>query len=74
VLQCIDEFLPVREFAGRIVSVSVLREFGLVDNERADNALAEAFAKGKAPTATHVSQAGRKAASIAAPEGKDATE
>jgi len=32
VLKLIDEFLPVRDFAGRIVSVNMLREFGLVDN------------------------------------------
>jgi hypothetical protein len=49
VLQCLDEFLPVREFAGRIVNVSVLREFGLVDNERLDNFLAAAFGKQSGP-------------------------
>lgn len=43
VLQCINEFLPVREFAGRIVSVDVLREFGLVGSQRVDAALAAAF-------------------------------
>jgi hypothetical protein len=32
VLKHIDEFLPVRHFAGRIVTVNILREFGLVDN------------------------------------------
>lgn len=32
VLKCINEFLPVRHFAGRIVTVNILREFGLVDN------------------------------------------
>jgi hypothetical protein len=45
VLQLIDEFLPVREFAGRVVSVSVLREFGLVDNQHVDTFLANAFSK-----------------------------
>jgi hypothetical protein len=45
VLQLIDEFLPVKEFAGRVVSVAVLREFGLVCNERVDNFLASAFSK-----------------------------
>lgn len=34
VLKLIDEFLPVRQFAGRIVSVNMLREFGLVENRR----------------------------------------
>lgn len=32
VLKLINEFLPVRHFAGRIVTVNMLREFGLVDN------------------------------------------
>jgi hypothetical protein len=32
VLKLIDGFLPVRHFAGLIVSVNMLREFGLVDN------------------------------------------
>ena len=62
VLQGINEFLPVGEFAGRIVNVSVLREFGLVENERVDNALAAAFGKRSedatvAPTAAQVSTA-----------------
>lgn len=45
VLQLIDEFLPVNEFAGRVVNVPVLREFGLVENERVDSFLAAAFSK-----------------------------
>jgi hypothetical protein len=45
VLQLINEFLPVNEFAGRIVNVAALREFGLVENDRLDNFLAAAFAK-----------------------------
>ncbi len=47
VLQAINEFLPVRELAGRPVEVSVLKEFGLVDNEKADSLLATAFGRGK---------------------------
>lgn len=47
VLQAINEFLPVKELAGRPVEVSVLKEFGLVDNERADVQLASAFGRGK---------------------------
>jgi hypothetical protein len=35
VLKLIDEFLPVRHFAGRIVNVNMLLEFGLVDNRPA---------------------------------------
>lgn len=45
VLECISEFLPVHEFSGRIVTVQVLRDFGLVDNERVDTFLASAFSK-----------------------------
>jgi hypothetical protein len=44
-LQMIDEFLPVKEFAGRIVTVGVLREFGLVETELVDNFLTNAFSK-----------------------------
>jgi hypothetical protein len=47
VLQAINEFLPVKELAGRPVEVSVLKEFGLVDNERVDGLLATAFGRGK---------------------------
>jgi len=47
VLQAINEFLPVKELAGRPVEVSVLKEFGLIDNERVDGLLATAFGRGK---------------------------
>jgi hypothetical protein len=50
VLQLIDEFLPANEFAGRIVKVSVLRDFGLVESERVDNFLATAFSKSERAT------------------------
>jgi len=36
VLQLINEFLPVRELAGRLIGVPVLRQFGLVESERVD--------------------------------------
>ena len=45
VLQHIDNFLPVQELAGRPVDLEVLRQFGLVDNEKVDHFLASAFAK-----------------------------
>ena len=45
VLQVINEFLPVKELAGRLVGVPVLRQFGLVENERVDNFLATALGK-----------------------------
>jgi len=49
-LQLIDEFLPVKEFAGRVVNVGVLRDFGLLENERVDNFLTSAFSKSEAAT------------------------
>ncbi len=45
VLQLIDEFLPVKELAGRLIGVPVLRQFGLVENEQVDCFLATAFGK-----------------------------
>ena len=45
VLKLINEFLPVRQFAGRIVSVNMLREFGLVDNQRVGALPAGALSK-----------------------------
>lgn len=45
VLQYIDHFLPVKELAGRPVDLEVLRQFGLIDNEKVDHFLAAAFAK-----------------------------
>jgi hypothetical protein len=45
VLQAINEFLPVRELAGRLIHLPVLRQFGLVENEKVDGFLASAFAK-----------------------------
>jgi hypothetical protein len=47
VLHAINEFLPVKELAGRPVEVSVLKEFGLIDNEKTDGLLATAFGRGK---------------------------
>jgi hypothetical protein len=45
VLQYINEFLPVKELAGRLIGVPVLRQFGLIENEQADLFLATAFGK-----------------------------
>ena len=47
VLEGINEFLPVRELAGYPVEVSVLKEFGLVDNEKVDDLLATIFRRSK---------------------------
>jgi hypothetical protein len=49
VLQLINEFLPVKELAGRLVAVPELRHFGLVDNEKVDHFLAQAFGHEKEP-------------------------
>jgi hypothetical protein len=45
VLQLINEFLPVRELTGRFVGVAVLRQFGLIENEKVDQFLTTAFSK-----------------------------
>ena len=42
-LQVINEFLPVKELAGKSIELPVLRQFGLVENEKFDNFLAMAF-------------------------------
>jgi hypothetical protein len=47
VLQYIDHFLPVKELAGRPIDLEVLRQFGLVDNEKVDQFLVAAFGKRK---------------------------
>jgi hypothetical protein len=49
VLQLINEFLPVKELAGRLIEVPVLRQFGLIENEKVDHFLATAFAKSREP-------------------------
>ena len=43
VLEGINEYLPVREMAGRLIGVPVLRQFGLVDNDAMDQFLGERF-------------------------------
>ena len=48
-LQCINEFLPVKELAGRLIEVPVLRQFGLVENEKVDQFLATAFGAKREP-------------------------
>jgi hypothetical protein len=45
VLQYINNFLPVKELAGRAVGLETLRQFGLVDSEKADSFLNSAFAR-----------------------------
>jgi hypothetical protein len=45
VMELINEFLPVKEMAGRLIGVPVLRQFGLIENEKVDNFLAAVFSK-----------------------------
>jgi hypothetical protein len=47
VLQAINEFLPVKELAGRPVETPVLKQFGLIDNQKVDELLATAFRREK---------------------------
>ena len=49
-LQIINEFLPVKEMAGRLIGVPVLRQFGLIENEKVDNFLATVFSKSPEPS------------------------
>jgi hypothetical protein len=45
VLQIINEYLPVKEMAGRLIGAPVLRQFGLIENEKVDSFLATVFSK-----------------------------
>ena len=45
VMELINEYLPVQELAGRVIDVTELRQFGLVDNEKLDRFLKTAFGK-----------------------------
>ncbi len=49
VLQLINEFLPVKEMAGRLIGAPVLRQFGLIENEKVDSFLAAVFSKSSQP-------------------------
>lgn len=51
-LRAINEFLPVKELAGRMIGVPVLRQFGLVENEKVDQFLSTAFAKSESAIVT----------------------
>jgi len=55
VLEIINEFLPVKEMAGRLIGVPVLRQFGLIENEKVDNFLATVFSKNPEPAENPVS-------------------
>jgi len=47
VLALINEYLPVKELAGRPIEVPELRQFGLVDNAKLDDFLASVFGRQK---------------------------
>jgi hypothetical protein len=42
-LEFVNEYLPVKELAGRLIGVPTLRQFGLIENEKVDHFLATAF-------------------------------
>ena len=44
-LQLINEFLPVKEMAGKVIGAAVLRQFGLIENDKVDSFLATIFSK-----------------------------
>jgi len=52
VLHYINEFLPMRELAGRIIDVRTLRQFGLIGNEKLDHFLSTTL--GPVPMRTEV--------------------
>ena len=60
VLQLINEFLPVKELVGRLIEVPVLRQFGLVENEKVDDFLATAFGPQCEPKDGQVNVPGKK--------------
>jgi hypothetical protein len=67
VLQHINEFLPVKELAGHAIDLQVLKQFGLVDNEKVDRFLAVAFGKADGPVEA-LPQESEKAAAQQAPK------
>ena len=60
VLEIINEFLPVKEMAGRLIGVPVLRQFGLIENETADNFLATVFSKSPEHAERSLNAAGQR--------------
>ena len=71
VLQLINEFLPVKELAGRLIGTPLLRQFGLIENEKVDHFLADVFSKKSDPADKPPSlsdeKRSRNAAAIRAP-------
>ena len=76
VLALINEFLPVKELAGRPVELPELRLFGLVENEKLDDFLATVFArlKGHSKGALDGPKQNRASAKTAASSSEQARE
>ena len=55
-LELINEFLPVKELAGKVITMPVLRQFGLVENEKLDRFLANAFGTSKRPDGSSINE------------------
>ena len=49
VLELINQFLPIKELAGRLIGMPVLRQFGLVESEKVDRFLATCFRQTREP-------------------------
>ena len=47
VIEAINEFLPAKELVGQSIELPVLKQFGLVENEKLDSLLATAFRRDK---------------------------
>ncbi len=56
VLQLINEFLPVKELAGHVVNPPVLRQFGLVENEKLDRFLVTALGRTREPDGSSINK------------------
>lgn len=52
VLDAINEFLPVKEMAGRMIGIPVLKQFGLLENDSLNRVLASAFGTKATPKPT----------------------
>jgi hypothetical protein len=50
VLELINEFLPVNEMTGRLIGAPVLKQFGLIENNKVDRFLAAAFSNASEPS------------------------
>jgi hypothetical protein len=60
VLHLINEYLPVKELAGKVITPSVLREFSLVNSEEFDRFLAAAFGKPREQNGNSTTESGQK--------------